>query len=59
MIDIILGDCIEKLKSVQDGSIDLIIADPPYNVGFMQDVREKYRAKSVVSYDLFEAIPTV
>jgi site-specific DNA-methyltransferase (adenine-specific) len=33
MIDIILGDCIEKLKSVQDDSIDLIIADPPYNVG--------------------------
>jgi len=33
MIDIILGNCIEKLQSIEDGSIDLIVADPPYNVG--------------------------
>lgn len=26
----ILGDCIEKMKSIPDGSIDLVIADPPY-----------------------------
>ncbi|MFI3297652.1 MAG: DNA methyltransferase [bacterium] len=28
-----LGDCIELLKQVEDGSVDLIIADPPYNIG--------------------------
>ena len=33
MIKIILGDCTEKLKRVEADSIDLIIADPPYNVG--------------------------
>lgn len=33
MIQIIQGNCIEELKSINDGSIDLIIADPPYNVG--------------------------
>lgn len=27
------GNCIDRLKSVQSGSIDLIIADPPYNLG--------------------------
>ena len=29
---IILGDCIEKLKEFPDKSIDLIFADPPYNL---------------------------
>jgi len=33
MIDIITGNCIEKLRSIDYGSIDLIIADPPYNLG--------------------------
>lgn len=26
----ILGDCIERMKSIPDGSVDLVIADPPY-----------------------------
>src|SRR3989344_8378346 len=29
---IIIGDCIEKLKSIPDNSVDLIYADPPYNM---------------------------
>ena len=33
MIDIILGNCINELKSLDSCSVDLIIADPPYNVG--------------------------
>ena len=33
MIDIIQGDCIEKLKLIQSDSVDLIVADPPYNLG--------------------------
>ena len=28
-----LGDCIELLKQLDDESVDLIIADPPYNLG--------------------------
>lgn len=28
--NIILGDCIEKLKSVSDNYFDLVVADPPY-----------------------------
>lgn len=27
------GDCLEVLESIPDGSIDLIFADPPYNIG--------------------------
>lgn len=33
MIQVIQGNCIEELKSINDSSIDLIVADPPYNVG--------------------------
>lgn len=29
---IIEGDCLEKLKSIPDKSIDMIFADPPYNL---------------------------
>ena len=29
---IIEGDCIEAMKSLPDNSVDLIFADPPYNL---------------------------
>lgn len=29
---IILGDCVEGMKSLPDKSVDLVIADPPYNL---------------------------
>ena len=32
------GDCIEGLKSLADGSIDLAFADPPFNIGYQYDV---------------------
>ena len=28
--DIILGDCLEKLKDIESETIDLVVADPPY-----------------------------
>lgn len=43
---IYLGDCIELLKQVEDNSVDLIIADPPYNIG------KKFGPKSKVWNDL-------
>jgi site-specific DNA-methyltransferase (adenine-specific) len=30
MIDLILGDCFEKMKNIKDNTIDCIITDPPY-----------------------------
>ncbi len=30
--ELILGDCLEKLKDIQDNSVDLVLTDPPYNV---------------------------
>jgi len=32
---IILGDCLEKLKELEDNSVDSIVTDPPYELGFM------------------------
>jgi DNA modification methylase len=26
------GDCLERMKEIPDGSIDLIVTDPPYEV---------------------------
>ncbi len=35
MNKIIHGDCLEKLKELEDNSIDSIVTDPPYELGFM------------------------
>ncbi len=32
------GDCIESLKKVSRGSVDLVFADPPFNIGYKYDV---------------------
>jgi len=29
-IELIQGDCLEKMKDIPDGSIDMVMADPPY-----------------------------
>ena len=30
MINLMLGDCLERMKEIPDGRIDLILTDPPY-----------------------------
>ena len=32
------GDCVENLKRVEAESVDLIFADPPFNIGYKYDV---------------------
>jgi len=36
MIKLILGDSKEELKKIESNSIDIIITDPPYNIGFAE-----------------------
>ena len=54
---IILGDCIEQLAKLPDKSVDLVFADPPYNLQLggdllrpdnskVESVREAARALS-------------
>ena len=33
--DILLGDCLTKLKTMSNNSVDSIVTDPPYELGFM------------------------
>jgi len=33
-IDLRLGDCLEIMKTIEDNSIDTIITDPPFNIGY-------------------------
>lgn len=35
MKKLILGDCLEKLKELETNSVDSIVTDPPYELGFM------------------------
>jgi site-specific DNA-methyltransferase (adenine-specific) len=45
-IDLRLGDCLEVLKTIPDNSIDSVVTDPPYGLGFMNkewDSPEKLR----------------
>ena len=35
MIDLVHGDCIEKMREMGDNSADSIVTDPPYGLGFM------------------------
>ena len=39
-IDIRCGDCLEGMKKLKPGSIDLAFADPPFNIGFEYDLYE-------------------
>ena len=35
-----LGDCVEKMHEINDDAIDLILTDPPYNLGLFMEKRE-------------------
>ena len=44
MVDLRLGDCLELMKDIPDGSVDLVLTDPPYgtvkNLGNSQIAKE-------------------
>lgn len=35
-----MGDCLEQMGLIEDGSVDLILTDPPYNLGLFMQNRE-------------------
>ena len=47
MKKIILGDCLEKLKELPDNSIDSIVTDPPYGIGFMGKEWDVFKSSEV------------
>lgn len=55
------GDCLEVLKGVESNSVDLILADPPYNISKENDRRDRsklnspiMRRKKELNYDFGE-----
>lgn len=34
--DLRCGDALEQLKTLPDGSVDLVLTDPPYNIGVQE-----------------------
>ncbi|SIO38769.1 site-specific DNA-methyltransferase (adenine-specific) [Singulisphaera sp. GP187] len=38
------GDCLENIRQVESGSIDLVFADPPFNIGYDYDVYDDRRS---------------
>jgi site-specific DNA-methyltransferase (adenine-specific) len=34
-VTLLQGDCLQKLKELKDNSIDSVVTDPPYEIGFM------------------------
>ena len=56
------GDCMEKLKTIPDKSIDLILTDPPYNLSKYSTGNMKFDWRSdinndVAKWDLMELDP--
>ncbi len=43
--EIILGDCVESMKNLPKGSIDMIFADPPYNLQLQGDLHRPNNTK--------------
>lgn len=41
MIDLRKGDCLELMKSIPDGSIDMVLTDPPYLINYKTGFRKK------------------
>ena len=40
---LIAGDCLEHFPGLEAGSIDLVFADPPFNIGYDYDVYDDRR----------------
>jgi site-specific DNA-methyltransferase (adenine-specific) len=38
------GDCVKLLNQVEQGSVDLVFADPPFNIGYEYDVYDDAQA---------------
>ena len=46
---ILKGDCVEKMKELEDNSIDTVICDPPYGLEFMGKEWDKFKKGNVIT----------
>lgn len=45
MIQLYNGDCLELMKNIPDGSVNLVLTDPPYGMNFQSHRRKEVYAK--------------
>ena len=58
---VLIGDCIEQLKKIPSNSIDLVFADPPYNLQLGGDLKRPDESKVDAvddDWDKFESMST-
>ena len=52
------GDCLELMKNIPDGSVDLVLTDPPYGIDFQSNFRKnkfnKIENDSAVNADFID-----
>ena len=54
--ELYLGDCLERMKEIPDGSVDLVVTSPPYNMG--KEYEKKTSIKTYLEWQrivIFEA----
>jgi len=39
-VDLMQGDCLERMKDIPDGSVDMVLTDPPYGMSFRSNYRK-------------------
>ena len=45
MIQLIHGDCLEEMKNIPDGSVDMVLTDPPYGMKYKRHIKNpKHKA---------------
>ena len=59
-IELIQGDCLELMKNIEDGSIDLVITDPPYGINLTpQRENGKFKNTKVINDDNLNWLQTL
>lgn len=52
MIKLMQGDCLELMKEIPDGSVDMVLTDPPYGMDFQSNHRNEKHKKIKGDKDL-------
>jgi len=55
-IKLILGDCLEKMRDIPSGSIDAVITDPPFGIGFNYSGKKEMNKNPEDYWKWFEPI---
>jgi len=58
MITLMLGDCLERMKEIDSGSVDLILTDLPYGTMKNLNYKEQIQCRGVDSFKWDEVIDT-